>query len=198
MPTSTTPGAITTYSTIYSIGIEWDIGATDDTNHDCTVTVRYRIGAGAWSTAQDLIRIDYTPPDPRGGLTAARNMLAGSLFFLQPNTIYEVELTLDDPDGGSAVETRSVTTRRLPAKPSGGNTWHVAPGSGGGTGTHANPFLGLAAAQTAASAGDRIKAHPGAYGTFTFSKSGSADGSYLVWENEGDGPSTLTTLVISG
>src|SRR3990167_6942443 len=196
MPPSTTPGAITTYSTIYSIGIEWDIGATDDTNHDCTVTVRYRIGAGAWSTAQNLIRIDYTPPDPRGGLTAARNMLAGSVFFLQPNTTYEVELTLNDPDVGSAVETRSVTTRRLPAKPTGGNTLHVAPGAGGGSGTHADPYLGLAAAQTAAVAGDIIKIHPGSYGSFTFSKAGTAGGTYLVWENEGDGASTFTSFVV--
>ena len=197
MPTSTTPGTITTYSTIYSIGVEWDIGATDDTNHDCTVAVRYRIGAGAWKTAQNLVRIDHAPVTSQKGLTAARNMLAGSIMFLDPNTTYEVELTLDDPDGGSSVQTRTVTTRRLPAKPSGGNTWHVAPGGGGGAGTHADPFLGLSAAQTAASPGDIIKIHPGSYGTFTFSKAGTAGGGYLVWENEGDGPSTLTTFAVS-
>jgi len=188
MPTSTTPGAITTYSTIYSIGIEWDIGATDDTNHDCTVTVRYRIGAGAWRNALNLVRVEF------GG----RNMLAGSVLFLEPNTTYELELVLSDPDGGASTQTTTVTTRRLPVEPTGGNTYYVIPGSGGGDGSFSNPFQGLASAQAVAIAKDIFFLRTGNYGNFTFSVSGGpALTDYIVWQDAGDGEVTFGAITVS-
>ena len=88
---STVPGQLVAYSTIYSIGVEWDI--LYDTNHNAVVDVTYRDQAGAWRPASRLVRIDYN----------GRNMLAGSVMFLDPDTTYQVRLTLSDPDGGGDV-----------------------------------------------------------------------------------------------
>ena len=41
----------------------------------------------------------------------------GSLFELLPGTRYEVDLTRDDPDGGSTTETLAITTRNEPTIP---------------------------------------------------------------------------------
>jgi hypothetical protein len=73
---SATPGAIRTYSTISSIGIEWDI--VGDADHDATAVVEFRVaGTTAWRSALPLVRVDYN----------GSNMLAGSILFLSPNGI---------------------------------------------------------------------------------------------------------------
>src|SRR5439155_662547 len=68
---ATTPGALRSYATIQSIGVEWDIAG--DPNHNATVEVQYRIqGASTWKSALPLVRVDYN----------GANMLAGSILFL--------------------------------------------------------------------------------------------------------------------
>src|SRR5947207_11188654 len=90
--TGTAPGAIRTYSTISSIGIEWDI--VGDADHDATAAVEFRVaGTAPWRLALPLVRVDYN----------GANMLAGSILFLSPNAAYEIRLTLTDPDGGTDV-----------------------------------------------------------------------------------------------
>ena len=86
---ATTSGELRTYSTINSIGVEWDI--TGDANHNAVVGVQYRAGASApWQDAFPLFRVDFN----------GFNMLAGSIFFLAPGTAYDVKLDLTDADGG--------------------------------------------------------------------------------------------------
>src|SRR5690606_25742332 len=136
-----------------SIGFEWDI--TGDPDHDATAEVRYRpAGTSIWRDAMPLMRIDF------GG----KNLLAGSLLFLVPGTTYEVSLRAWDPDGGSHSRVELITTRALPVLPTGGRTFHVVPGSGGGDGSQGNPFKGVTAAQSAAKPGDIMLLHAGRYG----------------------------------
>ena len=92
-------------------------------------------GTSAWRPALPLVRVDYN----------GSNRLAGSVLFLTASAAYEIRLTLADPDGGAAVQTVAVTTRPVPAMPVSGRTFHVVPGSGGGNGSSANPFRGIAA-----------------------------------------------------
>ena len=68
------PGALRTYSTIYSIGVEWDL--TNDTDHDasCGRGIPRLSGTTAWRRALPLVRVDFN----------GSNMLAGSLMFLAP------------------------------------------------------------------------------------------------------------------
>lgn len=181
-----TPGTLRTYSTIYSIGIEWDL--IGDTDHDAGVTVQYRTtGTPSWRAAMPLVRVDYN----------ASNMLAGSLLFLTPDTAYEVRLTLVDPDGGSDQQIVTVRTRRLPAQPTFGRTFHVVPGSGGGDGSWMNPFRGIAAADTVARPGDIFLVHAGSYGDrITLSRPGSSDG-YVVWKAAGDGEAVFAGIDVA-
>ncbi|PYR72210.1 MAG: hypothetical protein DMF86_24275, partial [Acidobacteria bacterium] len=154
-----TAGAIRTYSTISSIGVEWDI--VGDANHDAAASVEFRVaGAAGWRLALPLVRVDYN----------GANMLAGSILFLSPNAAYEIRLTLTDPDGGADVQTVVVTTRPVPVLPASGRTFHVVPGSGGGDGSSANPFRGVTAGEAVAQPGDIFLVHAGSYGgriTFT-------------------------------
>ena len=183
--TGTSPGALTGYSTIYSIGVEWDI--TGDSDHDARAAVEYRVAAGGdWKPAMPLVRIDYN----------GRNMLAGSLFYLTPDTDYVVRISLVDPDGGGDSRELSVRTRPIPALPSGGRLLHVVPGNGGGDGSAGSPFGGVAAAQAVAQPGDILFLHGGYYGgRIVFTKGGSPS-RYIVWKAAGDGEVTMTGIDI--
>jgi hypothetical protein len=168
---STAPGAITTYTTIQCAGIKWQI--TGDDNNNCVVAVEYRRpGEATWRLAQPLWRVEtglwHHGEDPG-------NLLAGSIFFLDSATTYDVRLTLNDPDGGSAQQIVSVATRAEPHASPNGRVRYVAPGSGGGTGTQTDPFRGLAAADASAQPGDIIMVLPGTYTTkFTPTRNGTA------------------------
>src|SRR5689334_12425293 len=74
-----TPGELRSYSTLHSLGFEWDLGG-GDTNHNATCTAQYRrADETTWHDALSLFRTDY-----EGwyldGLKADRpyNMFAGS------------------------------------------------------------------------------------------------------------------------
>ena len=174
----TVPGSITTYSTIHSIGVEWNISG--DGNHNATCLVEYRVnGTTIWFDAQPLFRVDFQGYD----------MLAGSILFLSPNTEYQIRLTLSDIDGGNTIETRLVRTQKVPAFPTSGQTYHVIPGTSGGDGSPGNPFQGVATAQAVAQAGDTFLLHAGDYGTggqVNFTWSGVID-NHILWRDAGDG-----------
>jgi hypothetical protein len=169
-------GTLRSYSTISSIGLEWDL--VGDADHDAAAAVEFReAGTAAWRSALPLVRVDYD----------GSNMLAGSILFLDPDTAYEIRLTLSDPDGGADQQGVVVFTRPVPAMPAAGRTFHVVPGSGGGTGSAANPFRGIAAAETIARPGDTFLVHAGSYGgRINFTKPGTA-AAYIVWKAAGDG-----------
>ncbi len=163
------------YSTINSIGMEWDL--TDDENHNAASEVQYRqSGTTTWETGLPLSRVDFN----------GSNMLAGSLFFLEPGTTYEISLHLTDPDGGSVEKTVNATTRSVPSIPAGGRTFYVNPGDGGGTGTIANPFGGIVTAQQNASPGDVFLLADGIYsGEIELRVSGTAK-QPIVWKAGGN------------
>lgn len=181
-----TPGAIRTYSTISSIGIEWDI--VGDADHDATATVEFRIaGTGVWRPALPLVRVDYN----------GSNMLAGSVLFVSANTAHEVRVTLADPDGGASTQTVVVATRPVPVMPVAGRTFHVVPGSGGGNGSAASPFRGITAAEAGAQPGDIFLVHAGSYGgRITFTRPGTPTG-YIVWKSAGDGEAAFAGIDVS-
>ncbi|MBT6145539.1 MAG: hypothetical protein HOH74_08930 [Gemmatimonadetes bacterium] len=110
------PDTLRSYATLHSLGLEWDVRG--DANHDATCAVRYRrSGTMAWQQALDLIRVDYDGYYANTVADRAYNMLAGSLFFLDPGTSYDVELTLADPDGGQDRRVIELSTRPEPVLP---------------------------------------------------------------------------------
>ena len=130
------PGSLRSYSTIFSVGLEWDVSGDD--NHDATAALEYRkTGTSTWQPALPLVRVDYNGSDT----------LAGSALFLAPDTSYDLKIALTDPDGGS--QTRQVTVRTRPGahRTSNRRIFHVVPVIGGGDGSAAAPFGGIAAAE---------------------------------------------------
>lgn len=163
--------------TLVCLGIAWPVSG--DENGNASVTCEYRRkGDRKWRRGPDLFRTSAT-------------LFAGSVIGLEAAAEYELRLRLADPDGGG-------TERRLPAATRGelkwsgeGRTWHVVPGAGGGTGTEADPFRGLAEADRAASPGDLVLVHQGVYpGTFSPRTAGEP-GRPVAWRGGFDGEAIL-------
>jgi hypothetical protein len=138
--------------TLICLGFEWDIQGDD--NRNATVAVSYRpSGTPAWKEGMPLLRM--------GGERIFRapyvvpHRFAGSIIDLEPDTEYEVRLTMADPDGvkGQAVQTSKVRTRREPRAAAGGRVLHVYPP--GWRGPKQEPsYTGLMAAYAGAGTGD--------------------------------------------
>lgn len=128
-----------------------------DVDGDGRVSVRYRPeGSGAWRPAMPLFRV---PAASNAGFSwSARH--AGSLFGLVPDQAYEIELVLQDPDGGSTLRLLQARTRALPAEHAGA----LKP---------ATPAT-LATVLAGAQPGDVIKLGAGDYPGFTLERDGTA------------------------
>jgi hypothetical protein len=189
------PAELRTYSTLHSIGIEWEV--TGDADHDAKCEVRYRkADAEPWRQALDLFRIDYHGWYGDTKADRAYNLLAGSILFLDPGVAYEVQLALSDLDGGKETRTVVIRTRPIPVRPMGGRVLEVVPGFEGGDGSPGNPFQGLAAAQSATGPGDLLRVHGGHYGEFTFDKPGTPE-KRLAWVAAGDGEAVLSQATVT-
>jgi hypothetical protein len=172
--------------TLRSLGVSWVIKG--DANRNAKVAVEYRKpGAATWKNGPPLFRVEKGfPKDLAEGW-----LFAGSLVLLEPNSAYEIRLKLTDPDGGSAEKVLKAATIGEPAVAAGAPQRHVAPGSGGGSGTAADPFKGLAEAESRARPGDVFLLHAGAYpGAFVVKKSGEP-GKPIVWRGAGDGDAVI-------
>ncbi len=154
-PDSTVPGAITAPNpTLRNLTLEWGIDGDGDL--DGVVTVRYRAaGEESWRAGTPLVRI---PAGSVEGFSWA-NRHSGSVFDVEPDTAYQVELYLSDPDGGCAVETVEVRTRAVPAPMPGAPVIAVDPD-------------GFAAALAAAAPGDVLELADGTYPGFSFDTDG--------------------------
>jgi hypothetical protein len=111
---NTIPGEVTTpYPTVTNLAVEWLIDGDD--NLDCMVKVEHRMaGEKAWREAMPLRRVPAgEDADARRPFTWG-NKLSGSIFDLKPDTEYEIRLSLEDPDGGSAKKDLRVKTRSVP------------------------------------------------------------------------------------
>jgi hypothetical protein len=164
--------------TLINLAFEWRVDGDD--NHNARVAVSYRKrGQRAWKPAMDLLRLngERVLSNVRFDVISP-NMFTGSVLDLDPDTEYEVQFVLSDPDGvaGQATRIESVRTRAEPMPYSGGRTFHVYPPNW--TGTRIEPsFLGLMAAYNNSTsgtdmiiatrprvrAGDTILVHAGLY-----------------------------------
>src|SRR6185295_5467442 len=105
------------HPTLLNLGFEWAIEG--DANRNASVSVQFRpVGESKWREALPLVRIggenvyrrrenlDYTVPDG----------FAGSILNLQPDTEYECNFVMTDPDGvtGQTNQTVKVKTRTEP------------------------------------------------------------------------------------
>jgi hypothetical protein len=124
--------------TLMAAGFDWRINGDD--NHNAKVDVQYRKkGDKEWKAGLPLLRSggggEFVGVGPGAGGTAryplfkyeVPNMLTGSIFNLTPDTDYEAQFTLSDPDGGKATKSVAFHTRKEPVPATGGKVYHVYP-----------------------------------------------------------------------
>lgn len=150
-------------TTLIAAGFRWYIEGDD--NRNASVQLQYRrAGEVAWREGMPLMRLHNEQMNEVYGAYThlVANGFAGSLIDLEPDTAYEVQLTLSDADGVSG-ETRhnvNIRTRAEPQVPEGGRVFHVYPP--GYEGERQQPaFTGLLAAYYERSNGaDWFNAYP--------------------------------------
>lgn len=181
--------------TLHCLGAYWVVRGDGNRNARVAVACR-KAGTDAWAEAQPLFRVEkgkHRDDKGRSSVDVPDDawLFAGSVFHLEPGVAYDLKLTLTDPDGGSAEKVLHARTMAEPQVAPDAPRRHVVPGTGGGSGTAADPFKGLAAAQAAARPGGVMLLHAGAYeGTFEVTKSGQP-GKPIVWQAAGDGEAVL-------
>ena len=115
--------------TLINLGFEWFIQGDD--NRDATVAVSYRRkGETAWKPALPLLRLKGERVYQQSQVDViAPNMFAGSILDLEPDTAYEAQFVMSDPDGVRGENRRVVTVRTRPEPQSyeGGRVFHVYP-----------------------------------------------------------------------
>jgi len=173
----TVAGAVSTpYPTVEHISIEWEIDGDND--EDGVVSVRYReVGTNSWQREMNLIRVPAGSTSPFN--FSWTNKHSGSLFNLQPDTEYEIELTLDDPDSGQVVRTVIARTRPVPVAPVNANIISTNPAS-------------LQSVLNNASEGDVLLLAPGTYSGFSVARNGVAGQPIVIRGEDAD------TVIING
>jgi len=115
--------------TLICLGFEWYIGGDD--NRNASVTVNYKaLGTEAWKDAMPLFRIGGENIGNKEIAYVSPNLFSGSIFDLEPDTAYEVKLTLTDPDGietGQPEHYMVLRTRKEPVATLQGRLRHVYP-----------------------------------------------------------------------
>jgi hypothetical protein len=180
--------------TLHSLGVYWIVRGDDNRNASVRLEFR-RADESTWRAGAPLLRVERGahPIAQLGSRLEVPEdgwLFAGSVLLLRPGTAYALRLTLVDPGakGRDAAVARVLRarTRSEPTEPAGLRRRHVVPGSGGGTGTAADPFRGLETAQKAAAPGDVFLIHAGVYtGPWVVNRSGSPDRP-IIWRGQHD------------
>ena len=111
---STTPGEVATpFPTITNLAIEWRIEGDDDLDAVCELKYR-KEGETKWRDGLPLRRVPAGKSQKTSPIFTWTNRLSGSVFDLEAGTAYEIELKLNDPDGGSAAKLVKASTRPEP------------------------------------------------------------------------------------
>ncbi|MCZ7644584.1 MAG: right-handed parallel beta-helix repeat-containing protein [Planctomycetota bacterium] len=97
--------------TFHNLGLVWPLEGDDNRNAACQVRFREK-GGPDWKPAQPLLRVEVAK-HPEYGVEYG-NLLAGSVFRLEADREYEIQLELTDPDGGGTTRTLVARTRREP------------------------------------------------------------------------------------
>src|SRR5688572_7102371 len=115
--------------TLINLGFEWLIEGDD--NRNAAVAVSYRKqGTAAWKEGLPLLRLQRERIYANVNIDViAPNMFAGSVLDLEPDTAYDVQFVMTDPDGvrGEGRKTVTVRTRAEPRPFAGGRVFHVYP-----------------------------------------------------------------------
>ena len=159
------------YGTFHAMGVIVTVAAEDDPDHDASAIVEYRVSGGTYRPGLALNRINDT-------------RFAGSLFWLEPGTTYDVRVTFSDPDGGpldGMVLTGAASTRSEISIPAATHPYYVSPTGSGSACTLAEP-CSLSEGVSRAQAGEEVVLRGGVYyeGELDLPRSGAADAPIVI------------------
>ena len=117
-------------ATFENIGINYTISGDDDLNS--SLQIKYKV-QGSSTYKNGAMSMRAHPGLIVDGSALNMNFHAASAMYLKPNTTYNIQLVLTDPDGGSVTTTVTTKTKAIP-QPSLNSIKYVSPGSGGGAG----------------------------------------------------------------
>lgn len=140
------------YGTFHSMGVIVSLGAADDPDGDASAALEYQADGEAYRAGFPLTRVDAT-------------RFAGSLFWLEPGTSYNVRVTFSDPDGGAldgVALTGSGSTRAEINVPPAQHSYFASPDGSGTTCSLALPCA-LSEGISRAQAGDEVVLRGGVY-----------------------------------
>lgn len=145
------------FPTLENISLEWPVSG--DANRNSVASLRYRVqGNSTWRQGLPLRRVVAGSNSNTGLSWGYRHV--GSVFDLQSDTLYEVQVTLTDPDGGSVTRSLNVRTRPVPAAMAGAPVKAATPAT-------------LASVLSSAQPGDIVQLSAGTYSGFNIDNSGS-------------------------
>ncbi len=163
-------------STLHCLAAYWIVRG--DANQNATVDVAVRTAGGEWRKAAPLWRVERGASHLK--LPDDAWLFAGSVVDLQPDTPYELKLTLADPDGGGVEKVLPTRTIAEPVAPKDLVEVHVRPGKDA-----------LRLAQRDAGPGTLFLIHAGVYeGTFDVHKGGEP-GKPVIFRAAGDGEAVI-------
>jgi hypothetical protein len=169
------------YGTFHAMGITVTVAASDDPNKNAVASVAYRKGSQPYQAGFPLSRVSNT-------------RFVGSLFWLEPGTIYQVRVTFSDQDGGplnGVILQASASTRTEINIPPTNDTFIVSPTGSGTTCSLSSP-CSLAEGIGRAQPGDAVELRGGVYyqGDILLPRSG-APGAPIVIRGYGDEKAVL-------
>lgn len=167
---STKALGLSLYATFNSIGIISSYSG--DINGDNNASLEYRsVGSPEWIPAHKPSKI-------------INDRYAGSIFFLDPATEYEIRLSYYDPDGVTDSPLSGVIQTRAENFPTGNKNYHVAlDGNDNNPGNHGRPFRTIQQAADVVKAGDTVIVHEGIYReTVTIQTSGNQN-AYILFKS---------------
>ncbi|WP_235294019.1 right-handed parallel beta-helix repeat-containing protein [Portibacter lacus] len=149
--------------------ISCHVNISGDDNHNSEMTILYRIkGFNNYKNGAETMRA--FPEMNVDGAALNMNFHAGSAMFLNPNTTYEIQLVISDPDGGGQTVDLEIKTKTFPDTNGSLDTIEVNSSDG------AN---GIQNAINAAIPGDLILVNDGIYNPFTV----ETDGLFIISKN---------------
>lgn len=175
--TSVTLNTLETYGNFHAGGIIAAVSGDD--NRNASADLQWRpTGESSFRQAHPLTRIDSTH-------------FVGSLFWLNPGTDYEVQVTVTDPDGVSGNPTLATVlkTRADTLAEPGARTWYVSP-TGNDSHSGADPgnaFRNIQRAANLSQPGDLILILPGIYRESVSVPHSGAENQPIVFRGAGSG-----------
>ena len=155
--------------TLTSASILWDVEG--DSNQNATATIKFRrMGSQQWQEALDLNRVVHEGNAKDTGQLRNLNRFAGSIFALSPETTYEIEVAIEDVDGGNFSQTTQLTTRAVPRIPQSASVSEVRN-----------------AEQLRSSSSQLVLLRAGNYGPWTIRRGGTPSAP-VIYKALGDGP----------